>query len=190
MTESKPKLADINAMFSRCWGPLWDCLKVGGEKHGWESFRENDTELFINAGARHNTEVRKDQKSYDKDGFYHAAAVLANALMVLENVMRDMEVESGLDNLFNSVQKEGKYDGSYTGEHAEDLPSESKDDPKPMSFYKWRKKEGWYVSDAFGSLCMYSRNLGRKKYSEESVQKLYQEYLADFKRNRPDAQAT
>lgn len=108
MTESKPKLADINAMFSRCWGPLWDCLKVGGEKHGWESFRENDTDLFINAGARHNTEVRKDQKSYDKDGFYHAAAVLANALMVLENVMRDIE-------------EENNYNGSHTGEDTEDM---------------------------------------------------------------------
>lgn len=86
MTEEKPKVADIMAMFSRCWEPLWECLKVGGEKHGWESFREHDTDLFINAGARHNIKVKKYHKSWDEDGFSHAAAVLANALMVLENI--------------------------------------------------------------------------------------------------------
>jgi hypothetical protein len=189
MTEDKPKIADIMAMFSRCWGPLWECLKVGGKKHGWESFRKNNTNLFINAGSRHNTEVRKHHNSWDSDGFSHAAAVLANALMTLENIEEAKEKEEAQLELAKIGQEQGDYDPEIAvGEPQTDEDSEVVCGAAvPMSrsdWFQWAQTNYWE-----SGIRERMRFDDPEKTYLQIMCEMYSEYLAECKDAQDGAEA-
>lgn len=69
----------------------------------------------------------------------------------------------------------------------EGVPSESKDEPKPMSFTEWLLSEGWENDGGE----KYWSKIGIDEYfSTDELCKMHSEYWSKFERNRSDAQAT